>query len=371
MLALPALERAAGLWPVRPLVQLPAGLAPLLGLAGAEVEVLPLRNRHRLIRASRELRRRRPDVGVLLTPSFSAALLFLLAGVRERRGTDTDARGWLLTDRVDRDPLLRGHRVREYLALVDGSGGDGSWPTPDAGAASDGGSAAPGRERIPRPRLRVTREASRAWEEAAADAGVPWGGDTLVGLVPGGRAASRRWPPGRWRELAGRLDDMGLRTAVFGGREERELTAEVVGDRSGVHDLGGRTGLLALAGGLEACDVVVANDTGPMHVAAALDRPLLVVWGAGDPRQTRPLGDRVRLVGSFDLPCHPCLRNECPRSGTGYRLETARRECLRLVEVHRVAGELEDLLDRAGGAGARGPEGERPVESGSAREGET
>lgn len=341
VLALPALERAGDLWPRRPLVQLPAGLAPLLQLSGAEVEPLPMESRHRLLREALALRRRRPDEGVLLTPSFSSALLFLLAGVPSRRGTDTDARGWMLTDRVDRGPLLEGHRVREYLTLVEGTRG--------AGRRSGGGpgrSRAPAdhRERLPRPRLRLTGDAERAWGRSAASAGLQRGEGPLVGLVPGGRASSRRWPAARWRDLAGRLVGLGARAVVFGGEEERERTAEVAGGRRGIHDLGGRTSLLGLAGGLADCDAVVANDTGPMHLAAALGRPLVAVWGGGDPGQTRPRGDRVRLVGSFDLPCHPCVKNACPRRGTGYRLATARRECLQLVTVDRVERELEELM---------------------------
>jgi ADP-heptose:LPS heptosyltransferase len=94
---------------------------------------------------------------------------------------------------------------------------------------------------------------------------------------------------------------------------------------------------------------VVANDTGPMHVAAALDRPLVVVWGSGDPRQTRPLSPRSRLVGRFELPCVPCLEATCPRSGAGYVADRARRECLRLVTVDRVEDAVDDLLAAAGG----------------------
>lgn len=352
VLALPALERAAALRLSRPLVQLPARLAPLLELSRVDADLLPLENRHRLIRAAREIRRRGGRTGILLTPSFSAALLFALARLPVRRGTDTDARGWLLTDRVDRTPLLEGHRVREYLVLVEGAA------APPGGSPPDDGDA------LPRPRLRLTGDAARVWGEAAASVGLHAGEDPLVGLVPGGRASSRRWPADRWRMLASRLADRGVRTAVFGGPGERELTAAVAAGRPGVHDLGGRTDLPALAGGLAACDAVAANDTGPMHVAAALGRPLVSVWGAGDPVQTRPLGERVRLVGSPDLPCHPCVRNTCPRSGRGYHLERADRECLRLVGVDRVAAALEDLLDGAGGRAAPGATGGRSAESG-------
>ena len=101
-------------------------------------------------------------------------------------------------------------------------------------------------------------------------------------------------------------------------------------------DLGGRTSLTELAGALQECHLLVTNDTGPMHLAAALDRPIVALEGPADPRQTRPLASRVRLIHRPDLPCVPCVKNECPRSGRGTLLESAERECLRLVSVDQV-----------------------------------
>lgn len=338
-MALPALERAAALWSAPPLVQLPGHLEPVLAMSGARVEALPMAGRHRVLSTARTLRARSPDAAVLLTPSFSAALLTALGGVPRRRGTATDARSWLLTDRVDREPLLRGHRVREFLTLVEGAaGGEAAVRTrPEA--------------ELPRPRLRRLSGARRAWRAVTDRPGGDGGraGAPVAGLVPGGTAASRRWPASRWRELAGRLLDRGLRVRVFGGPGEEELTRRVAAGRPGAAALGGRTGLRALAGGLESCDAVAANDTGPMQVAAAIGRPLAVVWGAGDPVQTRPLSPRARLLGTFDLPCHPCLEESCPRSGRGHRSATAERECLRLVTVERVERAVLDLLAEDGG----------------------
>lgn len=351
VLALPAIERAAELWTERPLVQVPAHLGPVLAMAGPEVEPLPMEGRHRLLSAAVDLRARSPEVGVLLTPSFSAALLLALGGVSRRRGTDSDARGWLLTDRVDRDPLLEGHRVREYLTLVEGAAGVEG---PDDGP--------------PRPRLRRLEEARRAWRSVAGSLELPAadGRAPTAGLVPGGRASSRRWPAERWRELARRLLDRGFRVLVFGDDRERALTRSVAGGRPGAVALGGRTDLLSLAGGLDACDVVAANDTGPMHLAGALDRPMAVIWGAGDPAQTRPLSPRSRLLGTLDLPCHPCLEQDCPRSGEGYRSGKAERECLRLVSVERAAEAILDRLEVSGPVRREGGGGEQEETAGDA-----
>lgn len=331
VLALPALEAAARSWACRPLVQVVEELVPAVRMSGADVEVLPLPDRHRPVRAAAALRRRRPDVGVLLTPSFSAALVFALAGMRERRGTATDGRTWLLTDPVDRAPLLRGHRVREYLRLVDLEAG----------------------EALPAPRLGRLDRAREAWRELASRHGLEADTDRpVVGIAPGANAQARRWPDGRYAGLAGRLASAGCSVRVFGGPGEEAITGRVAAGADGAVDLGGRTDLRELAGGLAACDAVVANDSGAAHLAAAAGRPLVVVWGSGDPRQTRPLASEVRIVARPELPCHPCLESACPRRGPGYVEDEARRECLTALtveEVESAARALLPLRDRTGG----------------------
>lgn len=347
VLALPALARAAELSGPPPIVQVVKGLTPVLSMSGLELETVPLEDRHAVFRAALDLRRRSPDRGVLLTPSFSGALIFWLAGVPERRGTATDARTLLLTDRVDREPLLRGHRVLEYLELVSPGEGLHHRGQPE--------------EDPPSPTLSELDGAVEAWHalvaastEDPAAARLPGGREDdrarpAVGLFPGGNAPSRRWPAERFRELASRLTRDGLSTPVFGGQAELERTAAVCDGVGGAVDLGGRTSLAALAGGLLACDVLVTNDSGPMHLAAAVGCPVVVPSGPADPVQTRPLGTPARLVGRFDLPCVPCVLNECPRSGEGYVLPEAERECMHLITVEEVREAVLELLERPRG----------------------
>lgn len=361
-MALPALERAAEVAGAAdrrpPVVQVVDPLAPLLELAGLEARLLRLGSRRRVFRAAGRLRDADPEHGVLLTPSFSAALIFLLAGVPVRRGVRTDGRGWLLTDPVDREPLLEGHRVAEYLHLVDPSwrgpeAEDGGAAGPDEGPGDERtpGSAFrvrpslsyPGAGELPRPRLRDPGRARDAWRELCDRRGLEAGEVPTVALCPGGNAPSRRWPAARFAELARRLSGQGTRVLVLGGPADRERTGRVAGAGERAVDLGGATTLPGLAGAMLASQAVVSNDTGPAHLAAALGRPLLVLWGAGDPRQTRPLGEAVRLAGHFGLPCVPCVENRCPRRGEGYVLEAARRECMELIEVDPVARALDEV----------------------------
>lgn len=334
VLALPALGRAARCEAEAgrpaPLVQVPKWLASVPGLADLPIEPVTLAGRRAVVRGARDLRRASSGAAlraVTLTPSFSSALTLRLAGVRGLRGTKGGGRTWLLTDGVDHAPLRRGHRVNEFLALC-GFPADEP-PEPPAFAAAG-----------------IDRAAS-AWQASDVAAAVrrALADGPVVGLFPGANGPSRRWPVERFGELAGRLGRAGAVVLVFGGPDDRGVTAVAAG-RGGdrVLDIGGRTSLVELAGGLHSCDLLVTNDTGPMHLAAALGTPVLALEGPANLRQTRPLGQRVRLLGRFDLPCVPCVKNECPRRGAGYELPEARRECMHLIEVDEVEAAVNEML---------------------------
>ena len=322
ILALPALSHAASVENEagrRLRVQLVAGLEPILDMAGLDVERLPLRDRRDVRAGARQIRHSGVRRGILLTPSASSALMFRLGGLRSRRGTAGGWRTWMLTDPVPRGPLLEAHRVNEFLALV--------------GVEAEGDPPAP----VLRPPGAVNR---------------PRAGETrVVALFPGANAESRRWPAGRFSALAQRLAGAGRRVLILGGPDEEELTAVVsaAGAAFGeCEDLGGRTDLVALAAVLARCDALVTNDTGPMHLAAALGTAVVALEGPADVRQTGPLGPRVRLIGRFDLPCVPCVKNRCRRTGPGTELAEAQNECMWLISVDEVERVVQELLDGGG-----------------------
>ena len=263
-------------------------LAPLLALAGLGGRIVPLtRGLAGTMAAARALRAARYKRGVLLPPSFSSALIFALGGVAGRRGADTNSRRLLLTDPVPPSALAGLHRATQYMVLI-------------------GAPAA-----LPTPRLDVPRRV---------------GGEPVIGVFPGGNAASRRWDPERFAELVRRLATGGRRIVVFGGPNERELTARVAG--TAAVDLGGQTDLAQLATGIASCDLLVTNDTGPLHLAAAVGTPTVSMWGAGDPRVTGPLGAGHRMLRHPELSCVPCTKNECPL--------VVQNQCLSLITVDEV-----------------------------------
>ncbi len=307
VLALPALQQAR---PNAIVVRRP--LLPLLAMARLPGELIPLaRGLVSLIQTAARLRAARFASGVLLTPSLSSAVLLRLAGIPARRGTATDGRSPLLTDRVAPVSLANEHRASAYLALV----GDALPASP------------------PVPELSPEAHARERWHDLIGN------NRELIGIFPGSNASSRRWDPGHFGELTARLADAGKRTVVFGGPSERHLTATAAGTH-GI-DLGGKTDLAVLAAGLADCRLLVTNDSGPMHLAAAVGTPTISLWGAGNPAETGPLGAGHRVLRHAELPCVPCRANTCPRSGRGTVLPRAERECLELITVDEVMTAIE------------------------------
>jgi heptosyltransferase II len=291
-------------------------LVPIVQMLGHRGRAIPFdRGRRGMIAAVRLLRGRRYGHGVLLPPSLSSALVFRLGGVSRVRGAATNGRTLLLTDPVPRDGLTDRHRTDVYLELVTGGGEAGQAPVLP----------------VPPP----VRDRWRALRDGiAAGAGPLAGTGPLAGIFPGSNARSRRWDAARFAALVEALASAGTRVVVFGAAMEAGLTREVAGGR-GV-DLGGRTDLPVLAAALSECHILVTNDSGPMHLAAAVGTRTLVVSGPADTRETAPRGGDHVYLQRLDLPCVPCVKNECPRRGAGYILPEAERECLRLIEVPEV-----------------------------------
>lgn len=248
---------------------------------------------------------------VILPNSFRSALIPCLAGIPARRGRPGHWRRWLLTDVVEpaRDPA-RAHQVYEYLDLL-------APGTPTGGCEP--------------PRLRVPDSAREAARPRLAGLPAP-----RVALLPGAaRGPSKQWPADHFIVLGRRLAERpraGL--VVLGSAREAELCGRVAaGIGPAARSLAGETSLADWAALLEACDLVVCNDSGGAHVAAALGRPEVVIFGMTDPTRTAPLGDRCRIIRA-EGPCSRDIAREDPEaikklaSITPERVYQAALECL-------------------------------------------
>lgn len=254
------------------------------------------------------------DLAVLLPNSFGSALQVLAAGIPERWGYATDGRGPLLTRRARVPAAVRGHsQVYYYRAMLAGVGLEVS-ASPDVS-------------------LRCPDDWKACGDALLGGAG-PW-----LGLNPGAfYGTAKRWIPARYAAVADLLSrETGAQVAILGGPAERPLgKAIAAGMRSPARLLCGETSLAGLVGVLSRLRLLVTNDSGPMHVAAALGVPLVAVFGPTDWRETAPIGGAHRLVREH-VECAPCKLRECPID----------HRCMRRVTVDRVLDEARALLEGA------------------------
>jgi len=262
------------------------------------------------------------DVGLVFPRSFSSALVLRLAGIPRRIGRQGDGRGFLLTERLPAPPSPpRPLPPAPASGAEPGRAPEGFHRWRDYAELAERVLGAPVPERYP---LRVPSEAGGAAARLIAAAA---GRGPLVGLNPGATAPSRRWPQERFAAVGRRLRQAAdARVVVLGGRLEAPLARDVAAAVPGAASLAGRTDLKTLMGVLAALDLLVTNDTGPMHLAAALGTPLLDLCGAADERVTGPRGPRARVLRER-LFCSPCVRNVCPFD----------LQCMRALTTDRVA----------------------------------
>jgi ADP-heptose:LPS heptosyltransferase len=142
---------------------------------------------------------------------------------------------------------------------------------------------------------------------------LPAAGECYVCVHPGARLPSRRWPVARFAQVADRLAEQGYSVVVTGSAEEAPLAAELVRDmRRSALNLAGRTSLGGLAQLIGRARLLVCNDTGVSHVAAAVGTPSVVVCCGADPQRWAPLDTVRHRVLHQPLDCRPCLHAVCP-----------------------------------------------------------
>jgi heptosyltransferase II len=243
-----------------------------------------------------ELRAERFDAAVLFQNAFQAAWMAWLARIPLRIGYARDHRGVLLDDAIEAPPpAAYGHQVNYYLQLLFRSGMIAK-PAP-----------------IEEVRIRLADE-EKAWALRKLDALGLGGQRFLVGLAPGAAfGPAKRWLPERFAGLADRLiGALNADVLIFGSAAERPLAEEIASSMKHMPTIvAGETSLRQLLSLMAGCRLIVANDSGPMHLAAAMGIPLVAIFGSTDERATGPLAKRVRIVKK-GVECSPCGRRECP-----------------------------------------------------------
>ncbi len=286
------------------------------------------------ITASKYLRKKGYDLALLFQNAFDAAILAYLAGIPERIGYNRDGRGFLLSRAVPFTAETRQlHHVLYYLNLLKEVG------------------------LVPiyrHPWIYITPEEREYARDRISHMRRP-----IVLLNPGATYGSaKRWPSERFSQLANRvLQELGSSIIIVGAPSEQDVAGEILQgiDKDAVNsgyvmNLAGQTTLRELITLISQVDVMVTNDSGPMHIAYATGTPLVAIFGSTDPDLTGPLsfihpekyGYKTDIefyaqdrVIKKSLNCSPCFRRECPQGDV---------RCLKEISTDEVMEAVRDVL---------------------------
>ena len=266
--------------------------APLLARM-AEVDAVivnPFRHGEFNFRARRALGHRLAAAGYqhayVLPNSWKSALVPFFAGIPRRIGYRGESRYLLLNERHRLDPAQQPQLVQRYAALAG--------PLPAV---------------MPAPRLSSTAEQQQM---AMRTLGLPLDSAPVI-FCPGAEfGPAKRWPTAHFAALAKLVASPQQPVWLIGSDKDAATGDEIVAAANGAAlNLCGRSTLEQAIDLIAAARCVVSNDSGLMHVAAALERPLVALYGSSSPIYTPPLSTKAAIV-SKNLPCSPCFKRECP-----------------------------------------------------------
>lgn len=321
VMCLPALEALKALYPLSEITVLAKPrVIPVFENNPAVSGFIPVEgSRHSgllgTLRLSKELRGRGFDLAVLFQNAFGAALISLLGAAKERVGYARDMRSGLLTRAIPASgKIMKKHQVFYYLNIIKELGGK----MPDR----------------PVPRIYISgaeAKAARAFLEKNNLKGKP-----VFGAAPGASyGPSKRWPAERFASvLKGLTDEYGGAAVVFGGPEDKEACAGVKEALPSAMDLSGKTPLRESIALMSCASAFITNDSGPMHIVAALGVPTIAVFGSTEDSLTGPVGSKAVSVRE-KTECSPCFKRECA---------FGHYECLKRVDAKKVLAKVKELM---------------------------
>lgn len=294
---------------------------PLLENHPAVNKILPYRRGNgpkedflEMIHVVRQIRTQDFDLAILFQNAFEAALLTFMGGIKNRVGYNTDGRGLLLSHGVRRrEDIMRSHQVEYYLAILRGMGWEAKSKDPT---------------------LYVDPKENESMVDLLLTHGIEEQ-DFLVALSPGAiYGPAKRWPSERFAKIGDwAIKKWRAKVLIMGSEGEKDIGAAVRGAmKQPALDLSGMTSLACAMALIKRCGFFVTNDSGLMHVAAALHVPLVAIFGSTDPVATGPRGPNARIV-QHETECAPCLKPDCPED---YR-------CMLSIEPEEVWQEMEKL----------------------------
>jgi heptosyltransferase-2 len=281
---------------------------------------MPIGHRRLAIKQRRDiakrLKLRRFTQAIVLPNSWKSALIPYFARIPQRTGWKGEFRYGLLNDIRKLRPKELPMLVQRFIAL--------GLPKNELPP-----------ERIPLPRLIIQPFQIERTLKRLSITKHPQ--RPLLALCPGAEyGTAKRWPPEYFGDVARIYHEQGWAIWLFGSNQDRAACAEVNTATGNLCvDLSGRTSLDQAVDLLSLANAVVSNDSGLMHVAAALGVPIVGIFGSSDPTYTPPLSNKRKIL-SLGLDCSPCFKRECPLKHLN---------CLRQLTVEQVLDALVEVLE--------------------------
>jgi heptosyltransferase-2 len=275
-------------------------------------------HRHHPLEIIDTLRQGKYDLGVLLTNSFSSAWWFCRGNVKNRIGFSGNLRNLLLNKVVSLPPKIETqHQVVTYKMLLDPLG-------------------------IPvssnEPKLYISPEEDAQAKELVKELGIDLSKQTIIGINPGAAYGSAKcWLPERYQAVTNRLlQNPQVFIIYFGDAAGTPLVNEICKELpvNRVANLAGKTSIRSLIALINLCSVFLTNDSGPMHIAAALKVPLLALFGSTSDVKTGPSYGGMAQVIHKHVECSPCYKRTCP---IDFR-------CMKRITVDEVQTQIQNLL---------------------------
>ncbi|MBA3036114.1 MAG: lipopolysaccharide heptosyltransferase II [Desulfobacterium sp.] len=233
------------------------------------------------------------DLALLFQNAFEAAIIAYLGGIKYRVGFDSDGRGLLLTHAIKRtNEIFKIHQVEYYLSILKALGYTAESRNPAIHIAED-----------------VLAKADNLLKLNGINED-----DFLLGFAPGAIFGNaKKWPPERFAEIGDlAAQRWGAKTIIMGSKKEQYIGSIVTGlMRYNPVDFCGTTSLEEAIAIISRCNFFLSNDSGLMHVAAALGVPTLAIFGSTDHVATGPRGPKTRIL-KHNIDCAPCMKQECP-----------------------------------------------------------
>ncbi|MBI5751103.1 MAG: lipopolysaccharide heptosyltransferase II [Hydrogenophilales bacterium] len=263
------------------------------------------------IKAARALRAHRYDQVIVLPNSLKSALIPFFARIPLRTGYVGEFRYGLLNDARPLDASAYPLMLERFALLAEPRGQALARP-------------------VPHPRL-ITVETQQA--ATLAKLGLTLA-QPVIALCPGAEyGPAKRWPEAHFAGLAQALQQRGYQIWLIGSKKDQAIGENIAQiSHHACRNLCGQTSLDEAVDLLGVATSVVTNDSGLMHVAAALDKPLVAIYGSSSPGFTPPLSGKARIV-SLHLPCSPCFKRECPLGHLNCLLNITPDQVLVLLET--------------------------------------